>query len=199
MRRGEKLKFILESLQETVSTGTDLLAAFLAAGYGASRNSMLYHVNKIGRRRRLVKKQVAATRIERQRYFSLIYALKKDGLLLETEKNGNKILNLTLRGKQRLALLRTQEKKQFPEPRYQAQKHDLLTIITFDIPESESKKRAWLRYALKRMGFAILQKSVWIGKVKLPLVFLEDLKVMKLGGFVEIFEVTKSGSLRNIH
>jgi hypothetical protein len=55
-----------------------------------------------------------------------------------------------------------------------------------------------MRSALKNLGFRMIQKSVWVGKVTLPEDFLSDLRQLNLISCVEIFEVNKAGSLRHI-
>ncbi len=42
------------------------------------------------------------------------------------------------------------------------------------------------------------QKSVWIGKTKVPQKFLNDLDDLDISDYVEIFTVNKSGSLRKL-
>src|SRR3990167_838001 len=73
-----------------------------------------------------------------------------------------------------------------------------LIIVIFDIPERERRKRAWLRLALKNIGLKLIQRSVWMGKVKIPKEFLDDIRELHLVNFVEIFEITKSGSLNQV-
>ena len=48
------------------------------------------------------------------------------------------------------------------------------------------------------MNFRILQKSVWIGKVKIPKEFIDDLKELNMINYVEIFEISRGGSLRQV-
>lgn len=71
-------------------------------------------------------------------------------------------------------------------------------IVAFDIPEREKRKRNWLRQSLCRMGLSMVQKSVWIGRVKLPEDFIESLRHLKLADCVEIFEITKTGTLKHL-
>ena len=44
----------------------------------------------------------------------------------------------------------------------------------------------------------MIQKSVWIGKVKIPKEFLDDLFKLRLIDYIEIFEISKAGSLKNL-
>ena len=77
-------------------------------------------------------------------------------------------------------------------------KFEKINAKDIDIPESERKKRAWLRSALKNLNFKMIQQSVWIGKVRIPEEFLRDLRNMHLTEYVEIFEISKAGSLQQI-
>ena len=52
--------------------------------------------------------------------------------------------------------------------------------------------------ALKNIGLRLIQQSVWMGKVKIPKEFLDDIRELHLANFVEIFEITKSGSLNQV-
>jgi len=85
-----------------------------------------------------------------------------------------------------------------PNNKYKSQSNDTLKIVIFDIPEREREKRDWLRIALKNLNFNMVQKSVWIGKAKLPKEFVQDLNRMNIFTYVEIFAVTKAGSLRSL-
>ncbi|MBI2635441.1 MAG: CRISPR-associated endonuclease Cas2, partial [Parcubacteria group bacterium] len=71
-----------------------------------------------------------------------------------------------------------------------------LKVVIFDIPEKQKHKREWLRGQLQDLGFKMIQKSVWMGKRKFPKEFLEDIRDLKLLAYVEIFSVTKTGSMR---
>ncbi len=68
-------------------------------------------------------------------------------------------------------------------------------LVIFDIPEKVSKKRMWIREELKKMGFEMMQKSVWKGNTAIPKEFLKDIYNLKLKEYVHIFEVTKYGTL----
>lgn len=94
--------------------------------------------------------------------------------------------------------LKEKSKKLLPAVAYQKEKSDKLIIIAFDVPETERKKREWLRAVIKNLGFKMVQRSVWIGKIKIPKEFMNDLLKLRLVEFVEIFEISKTGSLKQI-
>lgn len=60
-------------------------------------------------------------------------------------------------------------------------------IIAFDIPETLRHKRDWLRGELIGLGFAPLQKSVWIGAAPLPRAFIENLFNLDVLPYIKFF------------
>ena len=74
---------------------------------------------------------------------------------------------------------------------------DEVIIVSFDVPERRRHWRDWLRFQLASLGLQKLQLSVWIGKVKLPEEFLEDLKKFQLLTYVHILSVGKKGTLKD--
>ena len=114
-------------------------------------------------------------------------------------KNGKKFFSITPRGKKKLDILLLRKTQVLPRINYNVvpeEKNNLL-IVAFDIPEKERRKRDWLRSSLRHLGLKMIQKSVWIGKIKLPDDFIKDIGVLNLAQFVHIFEVGKEGSLRD--
>ena len=139
---------------------------------------------------------------QKRRFDVMLSKLKKDGLL-KAENNGNASIKLTSKGKKYLTLLNRRRVDALPGNSYDIDKsgsrsRDKLIIVIFDIPECERRKRAWLRLALKNIGLRLIQQSVWMGKVKIPKEFLDDIRELHLANFVEIFEITKSGSLNQV-
>jgi len=133
---------------------------------------------------------------EKHRFSDLLAKLKKDGLIA---KNNTGSWHITKKGrmKKKQLLLRQKRGLSTLVP-YSAQESPEWKIVIFDVPETERRKRVWLRLTLKRLGFKKLQKSVFIGKVGLPEGFLNDLRRLQLITCVEIFAITKAGSLRQI-
>lgn len=130
----------------------------------------------------------------RDRLHDVLYRLKRDGLV---EKSGRDIWRITRKGKKEKTEMLG--KNSFPAPGSYERKESLAwNIAIFDIPEKERKKRAWLRAVLRRIGFRMLQQSVWIGKVKLPQNFIEDAGEMKILPHLEILAITRRGSLRQL-
>jgi len=119
-------------------------------------------------------------------------------LIEEKEKNNKKFFIITKKGKGKLSFLKKQHKESLPEVSYSSEENNKFIIFIFDIPEKEKRKRDWLREVLKKLGLKMIQKSVWIGKTKIPKEFLDDLFKLKIIDYVEIFEITKAGSLKNL-
>lgn len=196
--KGDFTLKVLEFVGNAAVNISDFFEAMTTAGYGASYGKLERTFHKIQARR-------ASEEINREhklriykRYHNILSWLTHDGLMRESIKNGNKFLALTRKGREKLLELRKRKKHALPETAYVKEPSDRITIAVFDIPEREKRKREWLRFALRRLGFSMLQKSVWIGKTKIPKEFLNQLFELKLGEFVEIFEISKSGSLRHI-
>lgn len=198
--KGEITLKILEAIEGVSLTAVDLCVAILSSGYGASYGKLQYEMAKIKdeRDRKFIKKQFKND--ERQKYYKLLYKLKKDGLIKEEEKHNKKIFIITNKGKEKLYKLKNKliQRKELPEIFYNKESGNNFIIVAFDIPELHKKKREWLRAVLINLGFKLLQKSILIGKIKIPKKLIEDLRKLKLIDYVEIFEISKSGSLKQL-
>ncbi len=192
--RGNITIKVLEAIGDLTLGIADVFAVFSTARYGASRSELF---------RNLSKREQDRARKEYERrvyvqYYNLLYKLKRDGLTKEKEHKGAKRLILTQGGKDKLLLLKEKVRTALPENSYTREDADTITIVSFDVPEKEKRKRNWLRGALRTVGFHMVQKSFWMGKVKVPKQFLENLRELKLLNCVEIFSVDKSGSLKHL-
>ena len=203
--KGEKTLEILELIGGVAVNLLDLTAAFLNAGYGASPGKIQYELDKLrGQRwdekakRENKREEILLEKQRLQRFYEILCRLEKDGLLEKTVESDKAFLTLTSKGKSKIDVLRARKENALPNFSYNASPGGKFIIITFDIPEAERRKRNWLREVLKNLGFKFIQKSVWLGKIKIPQEFLEDLRKFKLIEFVEIFEISKTGSLRQI-
>lgn len=183
--KGEITWKILELIEQTARTTAALCDAFLAP-YGESYRRI----------RQLTPSSATplTDRLrERHRFYDLLYRLEKSGLITRT-KDGP--WRKTKKGQERHATF-IERAHQPPAPStYMRTASQTLTIVVFDIPERDRKKRDWIRATLKHLGFTQLQKSVWIGKVTLPETLLHDLKRFQLLRCVEIFAATKSGTIQ---
>lgn len=196
--KGEIILKILEVIEDMVVGTADLLDAILSSGYGASYGKLNYKLSKRQRERESKLTEREFKKQERQKYYNLLFYLKRAGLIEEKNKDSKKFFILTKKGKDKLMLLKNKNNEKLPDFFYEKEKSSKFTIVIFDIPETERRKRDWLRVVLKNLNFKMIQKSVWIGKVKIPKEFLDDLFKLKLIDFVEVFEISKTGSLERL-
>ena len=193
--KGEITLKFLEEIKDFVDSGADLFEVFLRAGYGASAGKLRYEFSKAQKERR--QRQELAQ--YRKRYARFLYRLRQDGLIKGKEQKSGKLVTLTPKGRKKLMALKERYAGRLPEVSfYDKNESDRFIIVVFDIPEKERKKRDWLRSALKSIGLKLVQKSVWMGKVKVSKDFIDDLSELKLIDYVEIFEISKTGSLRHV-
>ena len=116
-----------------------------------------------------------------------LYRLQKDGLV---EKGGLRLWKITKMGRKLAGTMNSTIPR--PSPAIRAARN---TIVMFDVPERDEKKRRYLRLELKELGFEMLQKSVWIGGGPLPKEFIEYLRRMSLLRHVHIFSINKRGTI----
>lgn len=180
-------EIILEALLEGTKATFDVIEAVLDSGYGSSYAKLDKRVAEI--RRRKNKRNLA--RAELQRFYSLISKLKREGFI----QGPSGFLKITSAGKSKFKKMRDLRTGGFPTADYQKEKSNQIVIVAFDIPEKEKRKRQWLRWALTNLGFTLYQRSVWLGKVKIPTNFLIDLRRLHLSSCVGILSVNKSGTL----
>ena len=189
--KGDFMIRALEIIEELACDTGDFIEAFLKSSksdYRALKNFS----HRTPSSNRLSKEE-----IKNHRYYAILSKLKADGLITKNVGKGS-AWHITNNGLEKLEALRNQVKIGFPNNHYLKEKSDTLVIIGFDIPEKEKRKRNWLRSILINLGFRMLQKSVWIGKIKVPSELLEDIKLLNLLDFVEIFSVGNSGTIRHI-
>ncbi len=199
MAKREALLNILEILEDRIVESTDLLIAFLSAGHNVTYKNIQYQYWKLQKEKAKKENDKLIKQLElksKNKYYSYIYRLKKDGLIEEKIHNNKKFFALTSLGKNKLKILKNKRKEKMSLANYHKENSDKSTIVIFDIPEKEKEKRKWLRSVLKNLGFQMIQKSVWLGKVKIPQQFIEDLNHLEIINYVEIFEITKAGSLK---
>lgn len=130
---------------------------------------------------------------ERQRISKLLCKLKNEGLIIKETKNGGIFWKITKEGRDWLLKLRP-KKKSYSK----INQSNEIKIVVFDIPEKKRGYRDWLREVLKNLKFKMLQKSVWVGKTVLPEEFFNDLQRFGLLSYIEIFSITKTGTIKQI-
>ncbi len=202
--RGDVTRRILEALSETVLSVGDIVEAILSSGYGASSRKMLKKANSL----RISRERARGVGIEKERiarrYQKMISRLKQDGLIVESDgpvgSGGPVLLKMSKLGLSRLRFIRKERGKNkiLPGIKYPKEAQNIFTIVAFDIPEKYRARRDWLRGVLRGLGLVMIQRSVWLGKVKIPSKLIDDLKDLGLLDNVEIFEISKEGTLKNL-
>ena len=80
--------------------------------------------------------------------------------------------------------------KHFNKPDHISKEKNLL--LMFDIPTERKAEREWLRWHLKKFGFVMIQKSVWVGPSPLQKEFKEYLEKIKLNECIKTFKLARS-------
>ncbi|HVS79787.1 MAG TPA: CRISPR-associated endonuclease Cas2 [Candidatus Paceibacterota bacterium] len=64
-------------------------------------------------------------------------------------------------------------------------------IVMFDVPEERKYEREWLRNHLRRFGYQMIQKSVWVGPSPLPREFTGYAKEIGIKKCIATFKLAK--------
>jgi hypothetical protein len=185
---------ILEEIGKIAAESADVMDAMLVAGTTrllyASVHQRFVEVLRENHDRR-------DREIRRKKIFQTFYRLKRDGLIASDK---NHIPVLTKRGlrvlNQQTTEVADENENEFPSfVSYQVRAIPGTMVIIFDIPEKERRKRAWLRKVIKKLGFSMAQKSVWIGKVAIPEKLWHDLGSLALLPFVRFFTIDNEGNI----
>ncbi|OGY60063.1 MAG: CRISPR-associated endonuclease Cas2 [Candidatus Colwellbacteria bacterium RIFCSPLOWO2_01_FULL_48_10] len=149
-----------------------------------------------GRRRssKVIQARIMPDAKERNRVRAVIYKLKNEGCLQAIDQEWK----VTKLGLEKFKKLLAVSSNRLPDANYEIVKAGEVTIIIFDIPEDSSHKRQWLRSALKNLKFFMLQRSVWVGRVRIPAEFLEDIKNLNLQDYVQIISLDKLNSFTRL-
>ena len=149
--------------------------------------------------RQWFKTNLAEAYRNRQQFYRTLNHLKSQGLVVKKETKGKPSWFPTKYGRKKIKKYRALRSDPFSSvsARFRQPAGAGLTIIVFDIPEKERRKREWLRMCLVAMGFQKLQKSVWMAKGKVQEDFLHALRERDLLRYVHIFVATKQGTLNS--
>jgi DNA-binding transcriptional regulator PaaX len=123
-------------------------------------------------------------------YFrTIMYRLKKGGFIAPDVKPG--FWQITKQGKE--AAEWKKRRLEYAQRVRHGESAD--TIIVFDIPEKDRKKRGYLRSELLALNFKFLQKSVWTGTGPLPASFIAYLKDLQVLHNIHIFSIKHFGTI----
>ena len=191
--KGQILLKALEILKTGVMNQVDFFEAVLASGYGANMGKIDYKYRKIQQTKRQ-KKYIEDDLEKRKRRLQVfISKMKHSGLIKKVDHNNLKI-KISEKGREKIRKL----KNKLPNRRYKKEGRGQTVIISFDIPEKLRRKRNWLREVIRNFGFEMVHQSVWIGKTKIPENFIKDIEDLKILEYVEIFEISKIGTLKKL-
>ena len=187
MKESKIIPKILEILQSGAEATAQIFDIF-TSGYSESYRK----AHRYARQRLHFSTDWAEDYRSKQRFYSLLNKLKRDGLVKKNSSGRQSRWTITKTGLIKLAGIKkvNEEERKLND--------GLWRIVIFDVPEKERPKRIWLRSALTNNNFKMLQKSVWIGKRKLPEKFILSLKQKQMITYVYIFEVGKTGTLHEI-
>ncbi len=189
--KGKILLEALNFLRDGAVSQTDFFIAVLKSGYGASINKIDYEYRKQQRIHETKKSYKENLEACERKLRVFISKMKHDGLINESDNK----FNISPKGKEKLSKLQDN----LPGKHYQKNNNsNNQVIISFDIPEKLRRKRDWLREVLKNLGFQMVHQSVWMGKGAVPKDFIVDLENLKILEHVEIFGISKTGSLKKI-
>ena len=162
--------------------------------YGYLSDETIRRIREKLTNKSLIHKWLLENPQEKHRFQVAIHKLQKQGLI-KKEKIGERM---------RLVITALGRKKQEHLERYggmpavgkyKGEKSAETMLVIFDVPEKERYKRVWLRMALIALGFHKVQKSVWMGAVRLPKDFIYDIEKLDLAEHIHIFSVNKTGTL----
>lgn len=185
--RGDIIYKILDVLGHQAHDYLDFTEAFLRAGYGASGGKIDFEYSRIRDQR--IKKDLR--KLELAKFRKYVSKLKRDGLVLE---NNSRQIYLSQKGKDKLKNL--QNSVSLNKNQYVRKIGDRVIVVSYDIPTAFNRERNILRSMLNMLGFNLIHKSVWVGKVSLPERFLGDLNALGILDYIQILEVTKNGTLK---
>lgn len=200
--KGEILLKILDELEMGARTIGDLVITLLSgsdAGYSLYGPEPKYGKTFAEKIKEKLEKENAIRKNqkkEKKRIWNMVYWLKKQGFV-QTGAN-KQLIAITSKGRFKKRKIKNALAFQKPISGYEKEKSTDTIIICFDVPEKEKHKRDWLRAVISNLGFNMLQKSVWIGKIKIPAELLSDLQQVKLLNYVEIFAISKSGTIQSL-
>jgi len=190
MRGSIVIEKILEILQGGAEASVGIMDAMLSGSYRKLKLPANSHF----------KTDWAETFRDRQKFYSLLGYLKKQGLVESKRENRKSLWKITKRGAEKLRILKERNRFSKLSVNYPKSSDEAsFKIVAYDIPaENSQKKRDWLRWALRNIGFTMLQKSVWVGKKKVPEQFVRDLRERNLLPYVQIFKIAKRGTLKEL-
>jgi len=191
-------KELLNVLKKTGRTTAILLSMFLGEyhnSYRRIRKKLLYPTLPDFSEYKKDASNIDYKSRNKRRFYSVLNQLKKQGFISKGSHGKETFWEITEKGIKHIE--KFSDKLNLPKRNYKKEKNDGLIIVVFDIPEKYRHKRNWIRQSLISLEFNLLQKSVWIGKNKIPQTFLKDMAELGIIDDVHIFSVIKAGTIKN--
>lgn len=198
--KGDLTLKVLEFISHFAEDTLEQIEATLSAGYGASSRGIGYELSKIHSRKARQEAERECKKIQEQHMQDFICRLKRSELIEDAPAGAKRPWYLTDKGKRKVFELakRSERMGALPSSHYPKISSSQIIIVTFDIPEIIREKRNWFRAVLKNLGLKMVHKSVWMGRVKIPKELPEDLKKLGLIDFIEVFAISKTGTLKHL-
>jgi hypothetical protein len=190
-----KTEIILTILEHGAEVTPKLLYLYGTVSYRESARRLGHLMDGDEKRRRF---DWVASLKEAQNFYSMLSHLKAEGFIKKQKADGLTSWRIVGKGLKKVREMRIEASSGDLLSRYAEAEDSSLKVIIFDIPERDRRKRAWLRSALSSMGFSLLQKSVWIGKKKIPRDFFLELQRKKIFRNIHVFAVTSAGTFRSV-
>ncbi len=179
---------VLDRLMSGVEFFADFSMMMMTSRYGESLSSMQ---RRSAEQQFFIGKKDDLSSQERKRIRDIIYYLERNNLVVKNKSR----FQITPKGIKKAKELRLK----FPHLKpYEKVKSENPILISFDIPEKFRPKRRWLREVLSNLGFKFIHRSVWIGFVKIPEQFIKDLEELKISRYVEIIELSNTGTIKKL-
>lgn len=183
---------ILEILQNGAETTIGILGAF-SGGKQASQRKFRRFMREGPKQ---FKTDLADIYRKRKKFYNVLNYLKREGLVQKKSHGRVSFWKVTGTGIKHLKILK--EKGLFFQSRanFSPSAGNGITIIAFDVPEKERKKRNWIRMSLINMEFSSLQKSLWVAHGSVAEEFIHALRERDMMDYVHIFSVDKKGTIQ---
>ena len=124
---------------------------------------------------------------------TLLCRLRKEGLVASTGSTRSTEWTITAEGKRKLQ--ETSQKTFTITDSELPPEDNIVRLVSFDIPETQRKKRDWLRTTLVACDYDVLHKSVFIGKRPLPEGVIEEIRMLNLMPYVHIAGLDRNGTM----
>jgi hypothetical protein len=188
------VELVLTALQYQAEGMLEIADIFLSSP--AESRRWFHHIPTY--ERHWFKTNWAETYRNRQQFYKTLDRLRHEGFIVRKGPKRTSSWILTKRGEEKIETYRERRADPFSSAHvnFAAPEGGGVTIVTFDIPETERRKRNWVRACLAEMDFRMLQKSVWVAHGQIDEDFVYALRERDLMPYIHIFSVAKRGTVR---